>query len=303
MKYNKFQNTDLKVSAIGLGTWVFGGEFWGGAKEEGCVDVVGVAIDQGVNFIDTAPFYGFGKAENIVGKAIKNKRDKVILATKCGLIRKGKEIIHNLKADSIRTEIEGSLKRLQVEYIDLYQCHWPDPNTSIIETMDVLNQLKEEGKIRYVGVSNFGLDLLEKVTGLADVISLQNQYSLLERGLENGTISYCRDEKIGVIAYGALGGGILSGKYVEPPVWKGADARNFFYKYYKEEKFRKVQEILLELEKILRPLNQIALNWVRQQEQVIVTLVGCRNVKQVLENAEAMSWDLSEDELRRIGGL
>jgi len=303
MKYNKLKNTDMQVSDIGLGTWVFGGQNWGGSKERDCIKAVHAALDSGVNFIDTAPIYGFGRAEQIVGKAIKNKRDKVILATKCGLVWQGKNITHNLTAISIKKEIEDSLQRLRVDCIDLYQCHWPDPNTPINETMEVLNQLKEEGKIRHIGVSNFEKELFEQASQYTEIVSLQSQYSLLERSLEDEMIPYCRERNVGVIAYGVLGGGILSGKYKESPEYKGADVRSFFYKFYRGAEFERTHRLLLALQKINRSLNQIALNWVRKQKGMAVTLAGARNVQQAKDNIESTKWELSEEEMKFINSI
>ncbi|VAX34968.1 hypothetical protein MNBD_UNCLBAC01-709 [hydrothermal vent metagenome] len=290
MKYNKFPKTDLKVSAIGLGTWVLGGDHWGGSKELDGTNAVRAAIEQGINFIDTAPIYGFGRAEHIVGKAIKGKRDSVIVATKCGLSWKGKQVWHDLKPETIKKELEASLQRLDVEHIDLYQCHWPDPQTPLESTMETLKKLQEQGKIRYIGVSNFDLTLLKKAVSLADIVTLQRQYSILEREVEKEILPYCHKNQIGFLAYGVLGGGILTGKYHDQPQWQKSDARNFFYKHYTEEGFKKAREVLEDLKKGARPLNQTALNWVRKKHGVTSVLAGCRNVKQVLENIEAMKW-------------
>ena len=152
MIYHQIPKTDLNVSTIALGTWVFSGDSWGKIDEQECIEAVSAAFDQGINFIDTAPIYGHGQAEIIVGKAIKNKRDEIILATKCGLTWEGGRITNNLTPSSIKCEIEDSLKRLQVDYIDLYQCHWPDQNTPIEQTLNALAQLKQKGKIRYFGI-------------------------------------------------------------------------------------------------------------------------------------------------------
>jgi len=303
MQYNQISNTDLSVSAIGLGTWVFGGELWGGSKEDDCLQAVDAALDSGINLIDTAPIYGQGKSEEIIGKAIKGKRDGVIIATKCGLASKGGQIVHNLTAQSISDEVDQSLKRLRIDYIDLYQCHWPDPNTPLEETFEALQKLKSNEKIRYIGVSNFDLDLLKRSKELADVITLQSEYSLLQGSLEKEIIPYCLEAEIGILSYGTLGGGILSGKYKQEPKFKGADARNFFYKNYKGERFEKVKNFVTMLETLNRPTNETALNWVRQQKSVVSTLVGCRNADQVFRNVKAADWTLTEEELNQISAI
>lgn len=297
MEYKNIPGTDLNVSVLGLGTWVFGGEMWGGAQEKDAAAAVHAALAHGINLIDTAPVYGHGKSEEIVGMAIKGRRDQVVLATKCGLVSKGKGIVSDLSSPSIQKEIEESLKRLQTDYIDLYQCHWPDPATPIEETMEALNRLKEQGKIRHIGVSNFDLDLLKKAKALAPVVSLQSQFSLLERTLEGEMIPYCRENRVGILAYGVLGGGILTGKYQSPTRFKGGDARNFFYKYYEGEGFQKVQTLLARMKTIGRPLNQAALNWARQHEGITTALAGCRTAKQVEDNVAALEWELEQNRL------
>lgn len=300
MKHNKIKNTDLEVSAIALGTWVFGGDAWGPSQEQACLEAVETAIDCGINLIDTAPVYGNGRSEILVGKAIRNKRDKVIVASKCGLIGSGKDITINLKPDSIRMEIDASLKRLQINHIDIYQCHWPDPETPIEETMGVMADLRQKGKIRYIGVSNFDKPLLERALKVAPVITLQNQYSLLEREIEPEVLPYCREKQVGVLAYGPLAGGILTGKYTQEPQFKGGDARSFFYGYYSGDKFRKVQKFLADLKTINVSLSQLAINWVRQQPGVVSVLSGCRNGAQVRQNVDAMAWDILPEDMEKI---
>ena len=160
MKYTKIPGYDFRLSVITLGTWVFSGDVWGGAKEQDSLAAVTAAIDCGINVIDTAPIYGDGLSEKIVGKAIKGHRDKIVLATKCGLIGKGMKIKNNLTPESINKEIDLSLSRLKTDYIDIYQCHWPDPDTPIESTMEALCKIKDSGKIRNIGVSNFNTELL-----------------------------------------------------------------------------------------------------------------------------------------------
>jgi aryl-alcohol dehydrogenase-like predicted oxidoreductase len=300
MKYNAIPNTDLNVSSIALGTWVFSGDAWGEAEEKACMEAVDVAVDCGINFIDTAPIYGNGRAEIIVGKAIKGKREKTVIATKCGLIGSGKNISINLKPDSIKKEIDASLQRLGIDYIDLYQCHWPDPETPIEETMKAMAELQQKGKIRFIGVSNFDKPLLERALKVAPVVTLQNQYSMLDREIEPEILPFCNEKSVGVLAYGPLAGGILTGKYKEEPKLRGGDARSFFYKYYSGEKFRKVKQFLAHLNASNGSLNQLAINWVRQHPGVTSVICGGRNGIQVRQNAAAASWDLLPSEMEQI---
>jgi aryl-alcohol dehydrogenase-like predicted oxidoreductase len=300
MKYTKIPHTNLEISSIGLGTWVFGSSHWSGAEKQDCIHAAIAAIDHGINFIDTAPIYGDGLSEEIVGEVLKSCRNRVIVATKCGLIKDGKKIMIDLSPQSIRDEIENSLRRLQIDCIDLYQCHWPDPNTEIEKTMLTLLKLKSEGKIRYIGVSNFGLDLLKQALLIAPVVSLQVQYSLLDRSIEKDQLPFCRQKQIGVLAYGPLGGGILSGKYQEQPVFDHTDARSFFYKFYQGKRFEQILAGLEKLKEIKQPLNQIAINYIRQKDGITSVLVGCRTVEQTLSNIESVNWNLSQKQLTFI---
>lgn len=301
MKYTEIAGTDLTISSLGLGTWVLGGDMWGGAEEADGVAAVQTALDLGVNLIDTAPIYGYGISEKIVGRAIKGrKRSDIIIATKCGLVGKGREIKNDLSPESIRREIEQSLKNLQTDYIDLYQCHWPDPHTPVELTLKEMMKLKNEGKIRYIGVSNFDLTLLKKAAELAPILTLQSQFSMLERTLEKDILPFCRDKGIGVLSYGPLAGGILTGKYKEPPQLAKADARSFFYKHYRGENFNKVRTFLTHLASLGHPLNELALNWVCQQPGIVGVLTGCRNPEQVKSNVAAASWQLTPQEMTQI---
>ena len=303
MQHNQIPNTDLKVSCITLGTWVFGGDVWGGSKEKESIDAVIAAMDHGINFIDTAPIYGNGLSETIIGKALRRKRDKVILATKCGLSVKGKQVSTDLSPESILKEIDASQLRLNVDYIDLYQCHWPDPNTPIEKTMETLVKLKERKKIRHIGVSNFDKKLLDKTLQCAKIVTLQNQYSMLERSIEEEILPFCTERQVGVICYGPLAGGILSGKYKEEPKFKGGDARSFFYKFYQGNAFKKTEKLLSRLSEIKRPPHEIAINWLRRQKGVTSVITGCRNVQQVEANAKATNWDLTDGELEFINDV
>lgn len=302
MKYSKISGIETVLSQLTLGTWVFSGSTWGGAEENDCISAVHAALDYGINVIDTAPIYGYGQAETIVGKALKGRREKVFLATKCGLTGQGKAIRNNLKPESVQQELEASLQRLQTDYVDLYQCHWPDPQTPLQQTWACLRDLQAQGKIRYIGVSNFSLSLLKDVVGLNPTSHfLQSPLSLLERGLTEEILPFCVKNNISVLAYGPLGGGILSGKYAEPRQFAKDDARSFFYKYYTGERFDHVRGFLDKVGALGHPLNQVAINWVRRQNGVASVLVGCRTPAQVAENAAALDWDLSASDEEFLG--
>lgn len=303
MKYRKLGSSDLEASSITLGTWVFGGECWGEVSDSESIRVVEEAIDAGINCIDTAPIYGSGRSEETIGKALKGKRDKVIIATKFGLEIKNHAIRPNAKASFIREEIENSLRRLNAETIDLYQCHWPDPNTSFKETFGELNKLKEEGKIRYIGVSNFDRKQLERASSISQVVTNQVQYSLFSRDIESDLFPACGG-KVSILSYGSLGGGILTGKYKEPKTFPKGDVRNFFYQYYKEPFWSKAKSLVKTLEKLAEkrkvPTGSVAINWVLSHREVASCITGSRTCEQLRENAEAAGWDLTGEELEII---
>jgi aryl-alcohol dehydrogenase-like predicted oxidoreductase len=304
MEHRRLGKSELNVSVVGTGTWPIGGSFWGPSDDAEAVAAIQKAIDSGLNLIDTAPVYGNGHSERLVARAIKGRRHQVIIATKCGLHFKGSTSINDLKADSIRKELETSLRRLGTDVIDLYQCHWPDPATPIEETIGEMAKMKAEGKIRAIGVSNFDAALLEKAQKVAQIASNQVPYSLLNREIENELVPFCKEQNIGILAYGPLGGGILSGKYKEKPKFRRNDARTFFYNYYEEPLWSKVQALLKELEKIAerhgKPVVQVAINWVRQQPGVTSALVGAKNPQQAEANAAASDWQLSSEDLTTI---
>ena len=300
MKYVNFPGTEEKVSVLGLGTWVFGGENWGGADDAQCLKVVHEALALGINFIDTAPFYTDGLSERLIGQALRGQREKAFLATKCGLVRKVKIPMIDLSPASVLREIDLSLTRLQCDFIDLYQCHWPDKLTSVEKTMETLMKLQDQKKIRYIGVSNFDLALLKRAVAVAPVKTLQMPYSLLDRSIEKELLPFCREKGIGIIAYGPMGGGILTGKYKEPPKFGKFDARSMFYKYYAGDKFSRVNNAVEQLKEFGRPLNQLALNWVRRQPGVMTALAGSRTPEQLQSNAAATDWDLSPSEEEQV---
>jgi len=304
MKYRKLGNTDLEVPAVSLGTWVFGGDCWGEADDAESVKVVEEALANGLNMIDTAPVYGNGHSESVIGRAIKGKKGEVTIATKCGLEVKGTSIKVDLSAKFIRKDIEASLSRLGIETIDLYQCHWPDENTPLEETFGEMMKLVKEGKIKYIGVSNFDKAILSRAAAIAPVESNQVQYSLFDRSIEKEMILFCREKNISVLTYGSLGGGILTGKYKEPPAFPKGDVRSFFYQYYREPFWSKGRKLVFVLEGIAAghgvPVAEVAINWVLSRPEVASCIAGCRNTDQLRKNLSAADWELSPEELQHI---
>ncbi len=321
MKYRKLGKSDLEISVVALGTWVTGGWWWGGSSKRESIGAIQKAIDSGINFIDTAPAYGFGRSEQIVGKAIKGKRDDVLIATKCGLrwdSTVGKfhfesvdqdgitrKVYRNLRADSIRTECEQSLKRLDIERIDLYQCHWPDPTTPVADTMEEFTRLKEEGKIRYFGVSNFTASMMSDCLKTARLTSDQPKYSMLSRKAEKDVLPFARKNSVGVICYSPLEQGILTGAVTLDREFPETDGRR------NQPWFRKhnLEKALVFLDKI-RPIAdahnctpaQLALAWIIAQDGVTSVIAGGRRSEQVEENAQAGDIELTSEELTTIRG-
>ncbi|MFA6583242.1 MAG: aldo/keto reductase [Elusimicrobiaceae bacterium] len=299
MRYNRIEGTGLSLSAVALGTWVFGSDHWNGSDEKLCHDAVLAALSAGVNVIDTAPAYGWGRAEEIVGRAVKGRRQSVIIADKCGLVNKPDgRVDRNLKPESVRAEAERSLKRLGTGYIDIYQLHWPDPDTPLEDTFSELLRLKEEGKIRHIGVCNFGSELLKKAFDCGPVFSAQNQFSLLKREEGLDVLPICREPKTAFFAYGPLSGGILSAKYKSAPALGKSDARRFFYKHYSTgngafSAASKTASALAALGKGYgATAAQCAIAWALAHDGVSSVLCGARSPEQALENAGAADFNI-----------
>jgi aryl-alcohol dehydrogenase-like predicted oxidoreductase len=220
MKTRKLGNTELEITAIGFGAWAIGGgdyAFGWGSQDDGeSIQAIHKALDLGVNWIDTAPVYGLGRSEEVVAQALKGLRGEVIVATKCGMVwNEQREISSNLKAESVRKEAEDSLRRLQTDYIDLYQIHWPKPDEDIEEAWEAMSDLVDEGKVRYAAVSNFSAEQMERIGPIHPVASLQPPYSMLRRDIEADILPYCKDMNIGVVVYSPLQNGLLTGKFTK----------------------------------------------------------------------------------------
>ncbi len=284
---------------LGLGTWALGGgNDWGDSDPAAAQAAVLAALDEGVSLIDTAPAYGFGRAEELLGRALKGRRTEVLLCSKCGICFKNGRPDHDLRPESIYAECEASLKRLQTDYIDLYQVHWPDPKVPPEDTFGALEQLKEQGKIRAIGVCNFGAVGLERVSSLADVCAAQERWSLLSP-VGADMQSVCRRKSVALMAYGALGGGILSGKYRRMPNFRRCDARRYFYKHYFGEDFLRAQALACRVKETAARKgvfpSAVALAWVLSGGASCV-LFGARDAEQVRQNAQAAQVCFSKEE-------
>ena len=305
MEYRKLD--DLKVSVIGYGAWGIGGApFWNNEGDNKSIESIKISYENGINFFDTAPVYGFGHSEKLIGKALKSVRDKVVLATKCGL-RWEKESLNSLRKDasrkSILEEIDQSLRRLNTDWIDLYQVHWPDVETSQKETMETLLEIQNKGKIRYIGVSNYSAEQIQESLKYVKITSLQPEFSLLAREIEKDTVPLCLEKEIGIIAYSPLASGVLTGKYDKNTKFKDWRSKGIIGTFTGEgfvENISKVdllKEVAQEEEKTC---GQIAINWVLRQPGLITALVGVKNSSQMEENLKAIGWKPSKENCRKI---
>jgi len=301
------------LSEIGLGAWAIGGAWqwgWGPQDDRDSLATIQKALDLGINWIDTAPVYGLGHSEEVVGKAVAGKRQDVFIATKCGLVWDDRgRVRNNNRPDSIRRECEASLKRLNTDYIDLYQIHWPDPRTPVEASWEEMLRLKQEGKVRYIGVSNFGVDLLETCERLGHVNSLQPPYSMVHRvrypEVENEILPWCRAHGVGVVAYSPLQNGLLTGKFTRERLEQlPRDDWRRKSEFFQEPLFSQVLELVERLKPIAatyeKSLTQLAIAWVLQNPAVTAAIVGARRPEQVEEHVGGSGWEISLDDRRII---
>jgi aryl-alcohol dehydrogenase-like predicted oxidoreductase len=314
MEVRKLGYSDLKLSTIGLGTWAMGGgdwKFgWGPQNDDSSIAAIHQALDEGINWIDTAAIYGHGRSEEVVGKAIKGIRNSVIVATKCGRVWEGnsREIGKSLKPASIRREVEASLERLDVDVIDLYQIHWPEPDAEIEEGWATMAALVKEGKIRYAGVSNFSLAQLKRAQAIHPITSLQPPYSMLRREIEDEVVGYCAANQIGIIAYSPMQAGLLSGGFTKERAeslpesdWRGS------HPFFNEPLLSKHLEMVEQLRKIAEAkrctLPQLVLAWVLRLSAMTSAIVGARSPQQIKETAAAGDVRLTSAEIEKIEGI
>lgn len=298
MELRQLGTSDLYVTPIALGTWAMGNDaWWGPVDDNESIATIHLAIDSGINLIDTAPIYGLGHSEQIVGKAVQDRRDRVLIATKCGLLPPTNDNglpRRCLRAESIIRECEASLRRLRTDTIDLYQCHWPDPDTPIEETMQAMQRLLEQGKIRAIGVSNFGCQSLSQARRCGPVHSLQSPYSMLQRDVEDEILPYCIEYRIGFLAYGPLCRGLLTGKFDEntPLTDRARQIDPAFLGDTYRANLRKVRQLADIANRVGRPLSALAINWVIHRPGVTAAIVGAKRPSQLAENLQAIDWTI-----------
>jgi aryl-alcohol dehydrogenase-like predicted oxidoreductase len=310
MKTKKLGNSDMNLTPIGVGAWAIGGSgwafAWGPQDDDDSIAAIHAALDKGINWIDTAAVYGLGHSEEVVGKAVKGRANPPYIFTKCERIWNERgEIAKSLKADSIRREVEASLRRLQIERIDLYQIHWPEPDEQVEEGWSTLAALKAEGKVRYIGVSNFNVQQLQRAQAIAPVTSLQPPYSMLAPEIEESILPYCGANNIGVLAYSPMKSGLLSGAMTHERV-AAMPADDF------RRRTPHFQEPLLTrnlaLVELLRAIGQrhgrnpgeVAIAWALRRPEVTAAIVGMRSARQVDGVIGAAEFRLSAGEVAEI---
>lgn len=306
MRYKRFENAGVEVSEMSVGTWALGGVNYGEIDQKQAVEAIHTMVDCGVNHIDTAPIYGNGASETLVGKALKGIRDKVFVTTKFGTYYssyKKDEVIYDGRYDSVMAFCDYSLRRLDIDYIDFYLMHWPDPKTSIEESMAAMKELQKQGKIRFIGVSNYNQEQIEEAMNTVRIDVIQPPYSMVNQSARQ-LMEWAAPKGIASMTYGSLGAGILTGAIREKPNWDKNDTRLSFYDYYTEPKFSKIMELLATLDEIAasrgKPVAQVAINWATQKSFVGTALVGVRNAREVKENCAAFAWTLSEQEIAMV---
>ena len=312
MQIRKLGYTDLKLTTVGLGTWAIGGPWqfgWGPQDDDEAIAAILASLETGINWIDTAPVYGLGHSEELVGKALKQTNQKPIIATKFSLLwNDKKEKERSLKAQSIRQECHDSLERLGIETIDLYQIHWPEPEEDLEQAWEEMARLAEEGKIRYLAVSNFNVEQIERIHKIHPVACLQPPYSMLHREVEDELLAYCAQNDIGVVAYSPMQRGLLTGKFsperlASLPLDDHRRANADFH----EPRFTATLELVEQLEPIAerngKTLAQLSISWVLRRPEVTSAIVGTRKPEQILETAPASGWILNEEDINQIEQL
>jgi aryl-alcohol dehydrogenase-like predicted oxidoreductase len=308
MELAAIPGTSLKVSPVAIGTWAIGGWMWGGTDEVESIATIRAAFEHGINVIDTAPVYGFGRSEEIVGKAIAEGRlrSDVLIATKVGLQWDGGKVARNAGRARILQEVEESLRRLRTDYIDVYQVHWPDPLVTIEETAEAMLTLLEQGKIRAIGVSNFSVLQMERFRRVAPLHVLQPPYNLFERGIEADLLPYCHKNKIATLGYGALCRGLLSGRMQAETTFDGDDLRRTDPKFVKP-RFAQYLAAVDRLDRFARQrfgkrVIHLAVRWMLDQG-ITTALWGARHPHQLEPVDEVSGWSLdpsAKDEIDRI---
>jgi aryl-alcohol dehydrogenase-like predicted oxidoreductase len=311
MEYIQLSNTDLEVSRIGFGSEPLGGTDWGYVDESRAIKAVEQALDAGINLFDTADVYGLGRAEQVLSQALGTRRHDVVIVSKFGI--NWQPTSDGSRARTFRDcsparvveALENSLRRLRIETMPLYLIHWPDPNTPLADTLEALLKCREAGKLRYIGVSNFSLELLREAQHIQPLSAFEAQYSLLDRNIETDTLSYCTDQNIAVLAYGPLAQGLLTGKYHADTRF-GQDDRRHRLPHFQADRLAANLATVERLKAVAasygKQTAQVALRWVLDNPQISSLIVGAKSPEQVISNIGAVGWHLSPEDRAYIAG-
>jgi aryl-alcohol dehydrogenase-like predicted oxidoreductase len=306
MEFVDIADTSIRASRIALGTWAIGGWMWGGSDEREAIKTIHAALDRGINLIDTAPVYGFGHSEEIVGKALAmdGRRKGVLIATKAGLDWKNGKPFRNARKTRLIEEVENSLRRLQTDVIDLYQIHWPDPNTPIAEVAETMGALHRAGKIRAIGVSNCSPAQMDEFRKVAPLHTAQPPYNLFERAIDQDVLPYCHDHDIALLAYGSLCRGLLSGRMSESSQFTGDDLRKNDPKF-QGPRFAQYLAAVERLDRIAkerfgRRVIHLAVRWVLDRNKTNIALWGARRADQLSPIGGALGWQIDGQVMAEI---
>lgn len=322
MRKRTLGGSGIEASVVGLGTWVTGGWMWGGSDEKSGIRAIQAGIDAGINLVDTAPIYGFGRSEELVGRAIADRREQVVLASKCGLIwhkEQGELNFHStekiidsdgdikvyrcLEPDTVKWEVEQSLKRLNTDRIDVLQTHWQESSTPVCDTMAALMELKDEGKVLSIGCSNATTDQMDEYRTAGELDVDQERYSMLDRAIEETNLPYCEEHNIAFFAYSPIAQGLLTGKVTPEREFDEGDMRRRSKRFSPENR-RTILDMLSEFQPIADSydisLAQLAIAWTISRPGCTHALVGARSEQQAVENAAAGDVILSEEEQTKM---
>ncbi|WP_447767646.1 aldo/keto reductase [Sphingobacterium faecium] len=320
MEYRKLGDSELEISAITFGAWAAGGWMWGSTDRNDAIEAIRASYDLGVTAIDTAPIYGQGTSEEIVGEAVREiGRDRVQILTKFGMrwdLAKGNLAMHSKNnegvdidiykfagRDSIIYECEQSLRRLGTDYIDLYQIHWPDPTTPIDETFEAVTRLIEQGKVRHAGVCNYSAAEMEEAEKTLKLVSNQVPFSMVNRGIEQETVSYCVVNNKSILAYSPLERGLLTGKITANYQFQPGDHRSKL-PHFQPDFIAKTNNLLEKIKPIAdqhqATLGQLVLRWTIERAGITIALAGARNAQQAVQNAKAIDIHLTQEEIETI---
>ncbi len=316
MKYREIPGTGVSASAVGFGLWGISGQWEGGANDKIAVEALHAAIDSGINFFDTAPVYGLGHAEKVLGKALKNRRNDVLIASKCGLVwGDDDQVSRNLSRNSLIAEIDQSLTRLGTDHVDLWQIHWPSDDMVLDETMEALNTVKASGKVRWLGVSNFSAVDTRRAKELADIVSWQGLYNAIERNstsyrgdpleyrTEDEILPLAEELNLGILPFSPLMMGLLAGAVDENKAFGDDDVRSGNPRIVgkeSEQYFKATRAFLSFAEELGKPPAELAINWLLSHRSLLSVISGARNASEAIANARAADWELGESDIEEL---